>query len=174
MRSKTSVLVEGALCIALSLVLSNLRLFRMPQGGSVNFELIPLIVFTWRQGLQWGCGAGALTGFLNIALGGYVAHPIQALLDYPIAYGVMGLSALFPGKGFLSRFSGLLVAGFVQFTCHVLSGVVFFASYAPEGTNPWVYSILYNGSFLVPKILISGVVTWLLWKQLERISPSGA
>ena len=173
-RSKISVLVEGALCIALSVVLSNLRLFRMPQGGSVNLELVPLIVFAWRHGLKWGCGVGVLTGILNILLGGYVVHPVQAILDYPAAYGAMGLSALFPGRGVVSRIAGLVVAGLVQFACHVGSGVVFFASYAPEGTNPWVYSAVYNGSFIVPKLLISAFVTWFLWKQLERLYPADA
>ena len=153
--SRTVVLVEGALCIALSIVLSYLRLFRMPQGGSVNLELVPLILFAWRRGLCWGCGAGVLAGLMNLLLGGYVVHPVQAILDYPAAYGAMGLAAL------------------VQFSCHVLSGVIFFASYAPEGTNPWVYSAVYNGSFLAPKIVISGVVTWILLRKLEEFYPAG-
>ena len=63
--SRTVVLVERALCITLSVVLSYLRLFRMPQGGSVNLELVPLILFAWRRGLYWGTGAGVLTGVLK-------------------------------------------------------------------------------------------------------------
>ena len=169
--SRTVVLVEGALCIALSVVLSYLRLFRMPQGGSVNLELVPLILFAWRRGLYWGTGAGVLTGVLNLLLGGYIVHPVQAILDYPAAYGAMGLAALFPKPQM--RLPGLAVATFVQFACHVLSGVIFFASYAPEGTNPWVYSAVYNGSFLAPKIILSAVVTWLLLRKLEEIYPSG-
>ena len=168
--SRTVVLVEGALCIALSVVLSYLRLFRMPQGGSVNLELVPLILFAWRRGLYWGTGAGVLTGVLNLLLGGYIVHPVQAILDYPAAYGAMGLAALFPKPQL--RLLGLVVATFVQFACHVLSGVIFFASYAPEGTNPWVYSAVYNGSFLAPKIILSAVVTWLLLRKLEQIYPS--
>ncbi len=167
LRSKNAVMVEGALCIALSVVLSYLTLFRMPQGGSVNLELVPLIIFAWRHGSVLGCGVGILAGVLNILLGGYVVHPLQAVLDYPAAYGVMGLAALFPGR----KITSLIAAGTSQLFCHVLSGVIFFAKYAPEGANPWVYSAMYNGSFLAPKILISGLVTWLLWKQLEKISP---
>ena len=64
--SRTVVLVEGALCIALSIVLSYIRLFRMPQGGSVNLELVPLILFAWRRGLCWGCGAGVLADVINL------------------------------------------------------------------------------------------------------------
>ena len=167
--SRTVVLVEGALCIALSIVLSYLRLFRMPQGGSVNLELVPLILFAWRRGLCWGCGAGVLAGVMNLLLGGYVVHPVQAILDYPAAYGAMGLAALLPRQ----RLVGLVLAALVQFSCHVLSGVIFFASYAPKGTNPWVYSAVYNGSFLAPKIVISGVVTWILLRKLEEFHPAG-
>lgn len=169
--SRTAILVEGALCIALSIVLSYIRLFRLPQGGSVNLELVPLILFAWRRGLYWGCGAGVLAGILNLLLGGYVVHPVQAILDYPAAYGAMGLAALFPQPR--QRLIGLTAAALVQFACHVLSGVIFFASYAPKGTNPWVYSAVYNGSFLAPKIIISAVVTWLLLRKLDRIYPSG-
>ncbi|MDO4787069.1 MAG: energy-coupled thiamine transporter ThiT [Fretibacterium sp.] len=166
--SRTVILVEGALCIALSVVLSYIRLFRLPQGGSVNLELVPLILFAWRRGLFWGCGAGVLAGVLNLLLGGYVTHPVQAVLDYPAAYGAMGLAALFPRQ----KLSGLLVAALAQFACHLLSGAIFFASYAPEGTNPWVYSAVYNGSFLAPKVILSAVVTWFLLRKLERIHPA--
>ena len=106
---------------------------------------------------------------MNLLLGGYVVHPVQAILDYPAAYGAMGLAALLPRQ----RLVGLALAALVQFSCHVLSGVIFFASYAPEGTSPWVYSAVYNGSFLAPKIIISGVVTWLLLRKLEEVYPAG-
>jgi len=72
-----------------------------------------------------------------------------------------------------ARQDGLALAALVQFSCHVLSRVIFFASYAPEGTNPWVYSAVYNGSFLAPKIVISGVVTWILLRKLEEFYPAG-
>ena len=167
--SRTVVLVEGALCIALSVVLSYLRLFRMPQGGSVNLELVPLILFAWRRGLGWGCGAGVLTGVLNLLLGGYVVHPVQAILDYPAAYGAMGLTALLPRR----KLVGLSLAALAQFACHVLSGVIFFASYAPEGVSPWIYSTTYNGSFLAPKIVLSAAVAWVLLRKLEEVYPAG-
>lgn len=166
--SRTVVLVEGALCIALSIVLSYIRLFRLPQGGSVNLELVPLLLFAWRRGPCWGCGAGVLAGVLNLLLGGYVVHPLQAVLDYPAAYGAVGLAALFRRQ----KAASLGAAALVQFSCHVLSGVIFFASYAPEGTNPWVYSAVYNGSFMAPKFILSAALTWLLLKKLEEVYPA--
>lgn len=165
--SRTAVMVEGALCIALFIVLSWLPLFRMPQGGSVTLDLVPLIVFAWRRGVHWGCGAGALGGILNMILGGYVVHPVQVLLDYPLAFACMGLAGLFPRQ----RLAGLLPAGLLKSLCHVLSGVFFFAAYAPAGTNVWIYSITYNLTFSIPQFLICGVASWLIWRRLERIYP---
>ena len=166
--SRTVVMVEGALCIALSVVLSYLKLFRMPQGGSLTLELVPLIVFAYRRGIKWGCGAGALAGVLHIMLGGYVVHPVQAVLDYPVAYAAMGLAGLWRN----SKITSLTLAGLAQLLCHVCAGAIFFAAYAPAGTNPWVYSIGYNGLFLGPKLAFSAFATWVLWKNLERIYPS--
>ena len=71
------IMAEGALCIALAAVLSKVSLFRMPQGGSINFELVPLMIFSYRRGLKHGLLAGALTGILKILLGGYVLNFVQ-------------------------------------------------------------------------------------------------
>ena len=60
-RSKNvSIMIEGALCIALCIVLEKINIFSMPQGGSVDFELIPLLLFSYRRGFKWGIQAGAL------------------------------------------------------------------------------------------------------------------
>jgi len=174
--SKTVILSEGALCAALSVAFSWLVIFRMPQGGSLTLELVPLIVFAWRRGVRWGCGAGALNGLLHLMLGGYIVHPLQALLDYPAAYAAMGMSGLWRNsqkkqKNSAPLIAGLAVAGLSQFICHVVSGVIFFSSYVPEGMNPWLYSIVYNGTFLMPKLVVSVIVAWVLWNRLEKISP---
>ena len=162
--SRVVIMVEGALCVAFSVVLSYLLLFRMPQGGSVTLELVPLIVFAWRRGARWGCAAGALAGVLHMMLGGYVVHPLQALLDYPLAYAAIGLAGMWKGH----KIPGLILGGVGQFFCHLLAGVVFFASYAPAETTVWIYSGIYNVSFLAPKVAISALVAWFLWKQMER------
>jgi thiamine transporter len=169
--AKTAIMSEGALCVALSTALSWLVVFRMPQGGSITFELVPLVVFAWRRGLRWGSAAGALNGALQIMLGGYVVHPLQALLDYPAAYAVIGLAGLWTNwrKKSAGLLAGLTIGGLAQFACHVGSGVAFFSSYVPQGMNPWIYSILYNSAFLAPKLIISMAASWFLWKRLEEI-----
>ena len=92
---KVSVLVEGALCVALSVVFSYFKLFSMPQGGSITLEMAPLLFFSYKQGGKWGVCAGFLSGLLQMLFGGYIVHPVQALLDYPLAFACIGAAGLF-------------------------------------------------------------------------------
>ena len=78
-------MIEGALCIALALVLTKLNLFAMPQGGSVDIELVPLLLFAYRRGPKLGILVGALTGVMKVLTGGYVLNPVQLVLDYILA-----------------------------------------------------------------------------------------
>ena len=161
----TVIMIEGALCIALCLVLEKINIFAMPQGGSVDFELVPLLLFTYRRGLKWGAQAGAITGIMKILLGGYVLNVMQAALDYPLAYACVGLAAFHP------RVLSIFLAAFGQITCSVISGVLFFAQYAPEGQSPLMYSIMYNVPILGAKYILSGILAMFLWKVLERDLP---
>ncbi len=160
--SSTVIMIEGALCIALSFVMTKINLFTMPQGGSVDFELVPLILFTYRRGWSWGIRAGALAGVLHVILGGYFFHPIQVVLDYPLAYAFVGLTDLHP------FWLGLIAAWAGQTASSIVSGAIFFAQYAPEGQNPWVYSFFYNAPVLGVKYIVSGIAALILWKILSR------
>ena len=155
-------MTECALCVALSFVMSKINLFTMPQGGSVDFELVPLILFAYRRGWKWGINAGILTGLMRIILGSYFYTPIQVILDYPLAYSFVGLADLHPW------WLGLIVAWAGQTASSVVSGAIFFAQYAPEGQSPWVYSFFYNAPVLGMKYILSGIAAFLLWKILER------
>ena len=163
--NKIVIMVEGALCVALSIVLSHFDLFRMPQGGTVDFELVPLMILTYRRGLKWGMFTGVLIGIVKILLGGYVLNPVQAFLDYPLAFMCVGFCAIHP------KIIGFVIAACGQILCSIVSGAIFFAEYAPEGQNPWVYSFFYNAPVLGTKYLISWVVALILWKALERELP---
>ena len=161
---RTRVLVEGALCVALSVVFSGLKLFSMPQGGSITLEMAPLFFFAYKYGFGWGFAAGAIAGGFQIIFGGYVVHPIQAFLDYPAAFASIGIAGVF-GQSTKEIIAGTLIASVARLVCHVMSGVIFFASYAPEGTNVWLCSFIYNVTFLVPAILISAALALTLWKK---------
>jgi thiamine transporter len=151
--------IEAGALIALSAVLSMIKIWHMPQGGSVTAaSMIPVLLI----GLRWGAGlgipAGVAYGIVDYLLGGYFFHPVQLLLDYPIAFGALGLAGVLRRQPLL----GVAVAIGGRFAAHLTSGAVFFGSYAPAGQNPWVYSAIYNGSYLVPELAISLLVAWLL------------
>ena len=163
--SNTIIMIEGALCIALSFVFAKVNIIEMPQGGSIDFELVALILFTYRRGLRWGVRAGILFGVIKILLGAYFFNPIQVVLDYIIAYAFVGLAAIHP------KVIGLIIAALGQIMSSVVSGAIFFAEYAPEGQNPWVYSFMYNAPVLGMKYILSGIAAMILWKVLERELP---
>ena len=163
--SNTIIMIEGALTIALAVVLSRFDLFRMPQGGTIDFELVPLIILTYRRGFKWGLITGALFGVLRALIGGYILNFFQFVLDYPAAFACVSLVAFSP------KFVGLIFAMAGQTLFSVLSGVIFFAEYAPEGQNVWAYSFFYNAPVLGVKYLISFIMALILWKALERELP---
>ena len=168
--SRIKVIAEGALCVALSVALGYLTLFRMPQGGSINLELTPLLVFAYRHGWKWGVEVGALYGFLHLFLGGYIVHPVQALLDYPLAYGMIGFVGIWR-KNLIALIAGTILAGLAYYCCHVTSGVVFFSSYAPKGANVLLYSAVYNSTDAI-KLAINAAIALLIFKRLEKAYPS--
>jgi thiamine transporter len=167
----TRVLTEAAIAVALAVVLGFFVLFRMPYGGSVSLEMIPLILLALRQGWKVGVVAGAAYGLLDLAIDPYVVHPVQFILDYPLAFGALGLAGLFKPT-VRGAVLGATAAVLARFACHFLSGVIFFASVAPEGWNPYLYSAAYNAAYLAPSLGIAIVVTVVLLKALEGAQPS--
>ncbi len=151
-----------ALAVSLALLLSGFKIFRLPQGGGISLESVPILFI----GLWLGAGAGILTGvvfgFLHGLLqGGALLHPAQFLLDYPLAYGALGFSGLSGGRRLtpLRGALGVLLGMGGRFACHLLSGVLFIRLFAPQAaSHPWKYSLLYNASFLLPQL----VFTWLI------------
>lgn len=171
------MLANAAVCLALAFVLSYVRLFKLPQGGSVTAaSLLPIIAFAYSYGMGPGLVVGVAYGFLQMIQDPWIVSPIQAVLDYPLAFASIALAAvarkLPDAYGWLV---GVLLAGAGRFICHLLSGVVFFAEYA-EGTglSPFVYSVGYN-SFVFVDIAICAVVIAFpqVRKALLRLSTKG-
>lgn len=157
-RGPAQVVTEVGVAVALAAVLSLIRVFRMPQGGSVSLEMVPIFYVALRRGAGTGILAGLVLGMVKLVLEPFVVHPIQFLMDYPLAFGLLGVA------GFFSRLplAGVFVGSAGRFLMHLLSGVIFFASYAPEGSNVWVYSATYNASYMVPELAIALIVMLLL------------
>ena len=154
-RNYTRMLTTTALMVALAIILDQIKLFEMPQGGSVTlFGTLPIIALGYLLGTRWGLLGGAVTGILNLIFGGYVIHPVQMILDYIIAFSVMGLSGLVRNrKNGLTK--GYLLGVFCRYICAVISGVVFFGEYAPENFNALTWSLWYNITYLA----VEGIMT---------------
>jgi len=167
----TRVLTEAALAIALAFVLGLIKIFQMPFGGSISLEMIPLILLALRQGAPVGIIAGAAYGLLDLAIEPFIVHPVQVIFDYPLAFGALGLAGLFPPT-VRGAIVGSIVAVLARFACHFVSGVVFFASYAPGGWNPAIYSAAYNAAYLIPSLIVVLLVVVPLLRALEGARPS--
>ena len=155
---KTKQLVFSALAIALGTVTSILKLFDMPMGGSVTlFSMMFICLIGYWYGLKVGLMTGVAYGLLQMLIDPYIMTLPQLLLDYVLAFGALGLSGLFSNKKHGLVF-GYLVGVFGRFVCSALSGIIFFASYAPETMHPVVYSVLYNASYMGAEALLTIVL----------------
>lgn len=139
----TRMLVQGALCVALAFVLSYIKLFSMPMGGSITlFSMLPIFMFAWMYGPTAGLLAGFAYSLLQVVQGAWIVHPVQFVLDYFISFTVLGLAGFFPKSLAL----GSAVGGFARMICGIISGVVFFADSAAEAgySSAFLYSFMYN------------------------------
>ena len=158
-RFSTKILAETVTFVALATVLSYIKLFSLPQGGSVTAaSMVPILWLALRRGPKVGLFAATVYGVVQFAFGPYIFHPAQVLLDYPIAFGLLGIAGFFQNRSFLGASLGIIG----RFVAHFLSGIIFFASYAPEGMNPAIYSTVYNGGYLLVELVISLYVIYLL------------
>ncbi|MDA3730921.1 energy-coupled thiamine transporter ThiT [Niameybacter massiliensis] len=172
----TKTLAFGGMCVALSFILSYIKLFEMPQGGSVTLvSMLPVMLFAFVCGPTAGIIAGLAYGFLQFFQGAYAAHWVSILLDYPLAFAWLGLVGIIPKtiKSLQIRFGiGAFIAIIGRFCMHLLSGAIFFGEYAPEGMNPWIYSSVYNAGYLSVEFittLIIGIIilTTPIYKYLK-------
>lgn len=169
-RWSTRALVEAAVMIGLATALSFWKVYQAPQGGSVTAgSMIPILLVAVRWGPGVGLAAGAVYGIVQFLVEPFFVHPVQFFLDYPLAFGLLGLAGFFarqPAAG-----AALGIAG--RFVSHYLSGVVFFAEYAPAGVSPWVYSAAYNAGYLVPELIVSAVLVTALARALKAVPAPG-
>ena len=174
------ILVYSAICLAIAVVLSNIVMFRMPQGGSVTLAsmLFIALVGYW-FGVRAGIVVGIAFGLLQIAFGGYVMTPIQGALDYLVSYGALGgIAGIFNGRQFgkYGLYIGYLLGVVGTFFSQYLSGVIFFAQFAPEGTHIIIWSAIYNLSHNLPEVVITFAILGLpnFKHALDRVAPAGA
>ncbi len=153
----TRMLSTGALCVALAFLLSCLTLWKLPNGGSITpASMMPIFIFAYLYGPVPGIAAGTVDGVLQLIQGVYIVHPVQFLLDYILPFAILGCAGLFRKE---KQFPiGVTVGCTLRYAIHVISGVVFFYMYAPAGQSPLVYSLIYNGTYMLPELIICLVI----------------
>lgn len=184
---KTKILVEGAAMVALATVLSFIRVFKLPWGGSITLlSMLPIVLFSIRRGVKSGMVVSfvyALVQFFQGVLDGLFGWgltPVMLiaciLLDYVLAFFVLGLAGLFRKKGISGWIGGIALAVGLRFVCHFLSGVVIWGSFGElwsgfSTDNTWLYSFLYNGCYMLPEMLftIIGAVALLSTPQGKKL-----
>jgi len=174
-QSKTRMIAEAGVAIAIAQILSFITLFHMPQGGSIKAaSLVPLMIFAYRWGGTRGIWAGVVYGVLHFLLGFKSSiHYLSIILDYLVAYGAIGVCGYFKDN-MTGLVSGSIVAIALRWFASVTSGAVVFASYAPQGQNPWIYSMIYNASYMVPDGILNIIVLLFVYQGVKRGLNRGA
>ena len=169
-------LCEGALMVALAQILSYITIFpHLPNGGSITLSAFPLAVFALRFGLGKGLGACFAFGTLQLIFDGAYAWGWQSMiLDYLLAFTPLGLAGIFRRKPW-GIFPGLALGQTVRFAVHFISGVTIYRIYEPTTIPGFgvfddavLYSLVYNGCYMLPNIVLSLVAAGVLSVQLKR------
>lgn len=176
--SSLRMIVEAGIMIALAFVLSTIKIYKMPQGGSVTAgSMIPILLFALRWGAAKGIVVGALYGVLQFIMEPYMVHIFQVILDYPLAFGALGIAGFsrhlaqrYPSKKRLLIFAFSTLALLGRMIFHVLSGVVFFAELA-GAENPWIFSIAYNGSYMIVELIVALLILSIILDPINKAVP---
>ena len=177
---KTRILAESAMMIALAFVLSFITYSgSWLQGGSVSLEMIPIVILGLRRGAKWGAAGGFVFGMIQLMIGfanvmycpTLITQIGCILFDYLVAFTVLGLarpvSKLLGGKS-LGVIFGTAAAGLMRFVCHFISGMWIWGEYAPEGQPVWLYSLTYNGTYMLVNTVIAAIVVVLVYKSAAK------
>ena len=187
MKKKILCIAEGAVIIALSYVVELLCVWLnaisglsalLVFGGTITVSALPIVYYSYRRGAAWGVGVGLVYSLMQMLLGFYVppantwwALALCVLLDYVVAFSVIGLAPVFAkpfGKKRLAGYCvGAAAVNVLRFAASFLSGVILWGSYAPEGMNVWVYSLVYNTSYMLPNTILTAILAVVVCAALD-------
>ena len=181
--SKLRVLLECAILIALGTVLAQIKIYRLPNGGSVTaFSMVPFIIISFRHGTKWGVLSGFVNAFLQMILGGVYMPPAgsivslagSVLLDYVLAYVSLGFADIFakPFRVYHKKFAyifGAFMACSLRFICAFLSGFIIWGDLSGGVVPALIFSIGYNASYLLPETIITCLGIGLLNRYMVKL-----
>ncbi|MBM6618756.1 energy-coupled thiamine transporter ThiT [Bacillus suaedaesalsae] len=174
-------LVEVAIFSGLALILDFISFKMWAQGGSISLAMVPVFLIAFRRGLKGGLLTGFLFGILQLITNPYFMNVIQVSIDYLIAFSSLGLAGLLSSKVKEAVFGrdkssviiyivlGTFVGSLFRFIAHFIAGITFYKEFAPPETPVALYSLLYNGSYMLPGFIISAIVLILLINSSKRL-----
>ncbi len=197
--SRIHILTESAIMVALATVLSMLKIWEAPYGGSVTIlSMAPIIILSMRRGIKVGLFAGFAHSLIQLLLGlgtvAYVPTPmgivVCVLTDYILPFTLLGLGGLFRNVKFTGNSTtnlfiaaalGALLVTLLRYACHIVSGAVIWYAldlewYADDPSHivfqygPWMFSAIYNGGYMIPEIIATVVGTPILTKALSKVN----
>ena len=178
-KTRIRILCEAAILVALSVVLSYIKIIQLPFDGAVTLlSMLPLCIISIRHGVLWGIGSAFCYSWFQILQGGVFGWGLtpvmligSLLLDYILAFTVIGLAGMFRRKGVVGCVSGIAIVCIMRFLVHFLSGVILWANlekFVAFG-NEWIgrpvlYSICYNGIYMLPETVFTVVAAIILFR----------
>ena len=174
-KNRIYILSECAVMIALSTVLSLIKVWKMPLGGSVTaLSMLPICLVSVMFGLKWGLGSAFVYAVIQLmfdlpeAMGWALTPGVwvgMIFFDYLIAFTVLGISGIFRRHKEYGALLGVCLAMFLRFASHIISGTIFFAEWMPEDwSSPFLSSVSYNGTFMLPELIFTGAALFALLK----------
>lgn len=158
MKTNLKKFVVSAFCVALAFVLSYVKVFRLPLGGSVTLmSMFVISMPAYLFGVRYGFMSGFVYAILQLMQGGTMLHPLQIFLDYILAFTCFGIVAFFRDIKHGS-YVGFLIACVIRWLSSSLSGYIFFREYAPATWNPIVYTLAYNGGYIFAEYLLTIII----------------
>lgn len=158
------IMVQCAILIAMGTVLSMLKLFEAPYGGSVTvLSMLPICLAGLMYGPKWGLGTAFVYSVLQLLTSSVFAWGLTPtvlvvciLFDYIVAFTVLGITGFFANRGKFTMLAGIVLALLMRMTCHYITGVTIWeASMPDEFTNIWLYSLVYNGAYMLPETVFT-------------------
>ena len=185
-KKRIYAMTECAILLALAVVLSYVKIFQLPFDGSITlFSMLPLCLISIKYGIKWGLGAAFCYSWFQILQGGVFAWgltPVMLIgslfLDYILAFTVLGLAGIFRKKGYLGMVLGIVLVCALRFLVHFLAGVILWANFeefiafGQSWVNrPVLYSICYNGIYMLPETILTSVMAAVILKipQIKKL-----
>ena len=179
-------LCECAIMLALAVVLSYIKFLELPFDGSITlFSMLPVCLIAIKYGPKWGLGTAFCFSWFQILQGGVFGWGLtpgmlisSLFLDYILAYTVLGLAGTFRKKGYWGMLCGITMVCALRFLIHFLAGIILWANFEQFEAfgqviqnNPVLYSICYNGVYMLPETVLTVVVAAILLKipQIKRL-----